>query len=554
MKYLTHTHTRTPLLMVIFFLSILVISCENNFNEIKSDETQNTLSDKIELTQGNTVKIESKSVLKSIFKDYQENVEGQNVFNAEIRVLRGKGFKPLTPIFNENQTEEIQNYVLSKKKRIANRNREFGVVSKSVSTSEDEIDLDDDLIVDPVLSGLLNEDREIIVADSLYKYTETGLYFCLVKDKQKLYDYLNKLTPSSKREQIAKIASRVAPCEQAMQKTASKMIQEQEVTNVGDGISRFVPAKDCGGVNIYNPPAPVVVVSPVVVPTPKLIKSNLEISRIEKQGFFEKIFGESEVDTEDFGDGRRIKIKFWNQNYFIFSSLGCSAKFQKREKLLGVSYWEKSYATKIELGVNDVSYDYNFNVPVYNAAKYNYENFFIEINGVKYAGSGKQIIDFPSGSTNFPFSEPAPEQLVVHIYRKDLLEINYDANKIYNQAVDLAVKQAFRQIVSYNPALNVVATKVENGDIPYKVIAVDPLSNKATISTQGLKWTYNDDHEITHYFDFNFLLTYKSNYANAGDYLQGLKGSTKYTALRADIYGAALHNNVWKGRRLILGN
>ena len=528
---------------------------QNNFNEIKIDETQVVLSDKIELVQGNTIKIESKSALKNIFKDYQKDVAGQNVFNAEVRVLQGKGFEPLTPIFNENQTTEIQNFVSRKKNRIGNRNRELGIASKSASTSEDEIDLDDELILDPVLSGLLNEDREIIIADSLYKYTETGLYFCLVKDKQKMYTYLSTLTPSAKRNKIAKIASRVAPCrEQEMLKTASKVIPEQEVTEVSDGISLFIPSRSCDGLNIYNPPAPVAVVPPTIIPSPKLIKSSLEISRVDKSGFFEKIFGESEVDTEDYGDGRRIKIKFWNQNYFVFSSLGCSARFQKREKILGVAYWEKSYATQIELGVNDVSYDYNYNVPVYNAAKYNYENFFIEINGVKYAGSGKQIIEFPSGSTNFPFSEPAPEQLVVHIYRKDLFEINYDANEIYNKAVDLAVKQAFKQIVSYNPALASVASKVENGDIPYQVIAVNPLSNKATISTQGLKWTNNDDNAITHYFDFNFLLTYKSSYANAGDYLEGLKGATKYTEVRADIYGAALHNNVWKGRRLILGD
>ena len=135
MKYL-NLHTHTLLLIAIIFSSILFISCENNFNENKSDEIQNTFSDKIELTEGNTVKIESKSALKSIFKDYQKDVEGQDIFNAEIRVLQAKGFKPLTPIFNENQTTEIQNFVSRKKNRIGNRNREFGIASKSASSSE----------------------------------------------------------------------------------------------------------------------------------------------------------------------------------------------------------------------------------------------------------------------------------------------------------------------------------------------------------------------------------------------------------------------------------
>lgn len=137
--------------------------------------------------------------------------------------------------------------------------------------------------------------------------------------------------------------------------------------------------------------------------------------------------------------------------------------FKKRVKILGVSGWQKSYATQIELGVNDISYEYNFNVPVYNAAKYNYENFFIEINGVKYAGSGKQMIEFPSGAANFPYVGTSPQEITVHILRQDLLTVKYDANKVYNQIVDLAVKEAFNKIKSYNPALKDVADKVEKG-------------------------------------------------------------------------------------------
>lgn len=120
--------------------------------------------------------------------------------------------------------------------------------------------------------------------------------------------------------------------------------------------------------------------------------------------------------------------------------------------------------------------------------------------------------------------------------------------------MDLAVKQVFKEIVSLNPALAQLAKKVENGDILYKVIAVNQIFNKVTISTQGIKWTNNNDNAITHYFDFNFLLTYNSDYNNPEDYLLGLQCSTKFTNIRADIYGAALHNNVWKGRRLILGS
>jgi hypothetical protein len=220
-----HNHLRTVFVLMVLGL-LTLFSCTNNDSVLESNSISNDIGN-LKIIEG-ILQIDSKASLKSIVTSYQKDVEGQNRFNDGIRNLQGKGFKPLTPLFNENQTEEIQNFVLSKKKRIQKRNGEFGISSKSASTSEGEIDLDDELIKDPVLTGLLNEDREIIVADSLYKYTETGLYFCLVVDKDKLYSYLNKLTPSTKRNKVAKISSRVAPCAE-MLKTA-QIMPEPEVT------------------------------------------------------------------------------------------------------------------------------------------------------------------------------------------------------------------------------------------------------------------------------------------------------------------------------------
>ncbi|PAM94088.1 hypothetical protein B4N84_13475 [Flavobacterium sp. IR1] len=508
---------------------ILLASCHNDYeNETKVQALE--LRNNYEIVNG-TIKIENKHSLKSILNSYKSDVSGQNNFNDEIRKIQGKGFKSLTPIFDVNDTKSIEDYIVAKKQKKQILNSQYGKSQNDLEDdSEDyEFDVEDDLIQDPGLAAILNEDREIIVGDSLYKFTEHGLYFCLENKKDKLYSYLDSLSVTSEIENLT----------------------NRFVTQVRGDISLFRPNRSSLIVSVPNMPRRNFFPE---LPTPKLIKSNLPVAGVSGNSFFEGIFGEMEVDTEKFDDGKRIKIKFWNQNYFLYSSLGCSARFQKKVRLFGITGWQKSYTDQIELGVNDISYDYNFNVPVYNEAKYNYENFFIEINGVKYAGSGKQILEFPGGSANFPFIGSSPQEITVRIFRKDLFEFNYDANKVYNQAIDLAVKQAFKKIVSFNPALAKVEKEVENGDRLYKVIAVNPLSNKVTISTQGLKWTSNNDNAIVHYFDLNFLFTYNSDYNNPEDYLKGLQGSKNYTNVRADIYGAALHNNEWKGRRLILGN
>lgn len=513
-----------------YFIAIIsftiLSSCENNFEDEKKTETTNSFSTKLDLIEG-TIKIENKTILKGIFKDYKKDTEQQNNFNNEIRKMQNKGFKPLTPIFDENDTEKIKNFFIAKKQHLQKRNIEFGTTSKS-AVFDDEIDFDDELISDPVLAGLLNENKEIYVADSLYKYTETGLYFCLIKDKQKLYNYLDKISITSKKQQIT-----------------NKIIQE--VTEVSEGINLFIPMEDLnsGGVSTLTPaPNP----TPVLI-SPTLIKQNLPICRIDKQGWLEKIFGETEVDTEDYGDGKRVKVKFWNQNYFLFSSIGCSARFQKRVKILGISGWQKSYATQIELGVNNIEYTYKFNVPQFNASKYQYSTVFFESNGLKFNQEGRIIDKMPTGKSSFIFDSESPQDALNITICNDILTLlsAKEANMIIDNLARAAVNALPGMADKY-----LLQNKIANGKIKYNIIIATPLDNKVTFKVMGVKWTNNDDNAITNYFDFNFLLTWSSAYESPEDYLKGLNGAKKYNALSADIYGAALHNNVWKGRRLIL--
>lgn len=178
---------------------------------MKKKTTQNNPIEEIRIVDG-TVEIENKASLKSIFNSYQESAEKQNDFNKVVRRIQRKGFKPLTPIFDKDDTEEVQKFVNQKRSRIAKRNAEYGFTSKGI----DDIDLEDELISDPVLANLLNEDREIIVGDSLYKYTETGLYFCKKEDKDRLYNYLEKLSLSEKKNIVQK------------SKSSTKKVQAQE--------------------------------------------------------------------------------------------------------------------------------------------------------------------------------------------------------------------------------------------------------------------------------------------------------------------------------------
>ena len=333
---------------------LIFSNCENYDANLDSNNQTNFIN-KVKLTDA-TIQIESKSALKSIIKSYQNSIEGQNYFNNKIKNLQSEGFKPLTPIFDVNEIEKVQEFIIKKKAKLDKK------TSNTSKIASEEISFEDEIIPDPSLAALLNEDREIIISDSLYKYTENGMYFCLMKDKQKLYDYLNKVGLSGKLSKNTSTNSQLT----------SKMALPA-VTEVSDGINLFIP------IDYYDVVPLVFATNSTVtsgIQTPKLIKQNLGICSIQKQGFFEKIFGASEKDEDYYDDNRRIQISYWNHNYFLFSSIGCSARLQKREKFLGVMYWDKSYADKIELGVNSVQYDYKFNVPQFNQSQYEYNTVF----------------------------------------------------------------------------------------------------------------------------------------------------------------------------------
>jgi len=181
--------------VILFFILLLMISCQDDLDNSEEKKSL-SLQSNYEIVDG-TIKFESKQKLKSILSSYQKDVEIQNDFNDEIITIQNKGFKPLTPVFDQDDTKELEAFILAKKVRKQKLNSAYG---KNIKVFVDEeFDIEDDLIQDPSFAALLNEEREIIIGDSLYKYTTDGLYYCLEKDRQKLNNHLKGFSSSSKK-------------------------------------------------------------------------------------------------------------------------------------------------------------------------------------------------------------------------------------------------------------------------------------------------------------------------------------------------------------------
>ena len=523
------------------FFATFFLSCENNLESSSKAEDLNYSINNFKLTNG-ILSINSREELINIHNSYKNDIPYQNEFNQMVKKLQSKGFRPLEPIFDQNNPKMIEDFVKRKQIRLHKRDLDYSIgtiISKTDSLDVD-IDLDDELIKDPFLASLLNEDREIFIGGKLYKYCEMGLFICgdqtktIVEEKADLDYYLGSLTPDQRISIINQKLMAPDPC---------LGMGVRSLTNEIDIFQDILPC-DFGGSAGTSPNPPVPNPQATYAPPSDLIKQNLPICEATANSLWELIFGVSEGCISEMNGDKRVKTKFWNQNYFFFSSIGCKVKFQKHISHWWGSWWEKSYAEKLELGTNFVKYDYNFNVPQFNADQYNQETKFFEYNGTKYNSNGGVINTVPTGAGTFVFDTESSQSIM------DITIIGHHiTNSEINQGIDLAVKQVADGVQNWLVKADLIH-KIQTGQIKYNIINAVPFDTKVTMITKGIKWADNDEHVVVHYFDMNFLFTWKNDYQGIGDYLHGLVGATTYTNLSADMYGAAYNEGQWAGSRI----
>jgi hypothetical protein len=212
---------------------------------------------------------------------------------------------------------------------------------------------------------------------------------------------------------------------------------------------------------------------------------------------------------------------------------------------MSTCWWEKSYPDQIELGVNAIQYEYNFNVPVFNAAAYNQSTTFFSFNGVNYNQFGQVIPIMPTGKGKFQFDTESSKWVM------DIVVLGHQITATdMNSAIDALAMQLVNNLPSGSSARAQIIQKMQNDQIKFNVLNAVPFSNKVKFITTDVEWTSND-HKLTHYFDFNFTFTWNSNMTGWSDYLAGLNGATAYTNVDAGIYGAAFYANQWGGSRLL---
>ncbi|MGS2737740.1 hypothetical protein [Sinomicrobium sp. M5D2P17] len=150
----------------LFILTISIYSCSKDDSISHETEASGSVGFSI---QKDKLHFSSKEELK----DFIDN-SSEKEFTEQIRTLQEKGFRPLTPIFLENETEAYNEFLIRKRDRLASKSKNILSSRGDSNILLEELDEDDEIIADPSFAAVLNEDRAIYVGDSLHVFTSRG--------------------------------------------------------------------------------------------------------------------------------------------------------------------------------------------------------------------------------------------------------------------------------------------------------------------------------------------------------------------------------------------
>lgn len=502
-------------------LSFIITSCKKDndtfVEDQKNEEPQQTL-----VTDGVVGGRYQFSSSESLSKMMGELRNDEELLEKKMKELYLKGFRPKYPIGDiENDPELIKLY----------EGRPDTVDDETEEEKEEE-----NMISDPLLASFIDENNEIVVKDTLYKFTTRGVFSSHLKDSLKLKGYLKDRQPQLSAEELLKL-----------RETASGKQQ------VADGVYRFIaPISELERNNIKEEQKRIANLTPANELQP--IIDGLPITRGDRNWFFHRIFGESRVATEHFDRRHRVKIEFFNQNYGFYKSVGISVRNQTRRFRI----WWASKANEVVLGINYIYMTYKMpTAPLkeLQAAKDENEFIILAYKGDFYFHAQNNYLKstFKVEEAKLPFIKYNNEKLLtIYIpsvagYKIDYEKELFVSDLLSQKNIATLYKMGFdflRNIGSKDKEFAVVRTPQFEDEIEAMYFAE---------RYQGENTNKKKIHLST---DYGFLLTFTSSvdkkggkwYNNFGVKPPELR---EYKTVKYDFYGMARVGGTWRGVRMV---
>ncbi|WP_103864980.1 T9SS type A sorting domain-containing protein [Aquimarina sp. I32.4] len=455
----------------------------------------------------------SEKHLQDFIKFYTSD-DNEDRLISVVSMLESKGFESLL-----NQAKKLEYYK-----------------QNLIDIPEGDIE-DDPLIGDDRLARLLNNNREIVVGGNVYKYESNGVYF------------VNGVNSDIKQKVNAKKKS-----SKSYVNFPSQTINNNIVYDLGDNVKffNFNYENSISNRNSALPENFEAKVSNTDIYAPPY---TLENCNFDDSGFFESFLpGSSEVCRSYINNDKRIRTKFSNQNYLLFSSVYAKVKSQKKKKILGISIWKKdNFCRYLEMGRTVVlRYPVEYPAPpTFNHSfliKDNNYNRVIDING-NTLHTGIQ------GTTNifekFPFKNGFNYEIYHNVGKKlDTLRIDIDINKLISKGLKGLLKglgKEFNDVFGNESQANVIMTF----DTPDGIYVAEYGKRERKYGRSIIKKVYEP---------LNFEIKLTTDAENFfGDLIKNIKpddvlNAKTYEIVVLDLYGFGSYNGSIYGSRVVKGD
>ncbi|MGY0426359.1 MAG: hypothetical protein ACWIPI_05960 [Polaribacter sp.] len=288
------------------------------------------------------------------------------VVEKKFEKLYEKGFRSQVPIINP-ENEKLITQLSSEKTK--------GLLNKGSFRGENENSDDSKLIPDPYFASIVNQNNEIIVNDTLYKFSKNeGLLFVHVKDSTRLYNYLKEQNKTLSRNALSRNpVYRMRPCEARMNYGGVTQIDERisrylrpirELSDrpISRSLRRVGIDDNCGGGNYGgsgNIRHTTITRTDPEVTVNNLIQ-NLDVCKGHKGNLSQRVFGTYRYCHKYFNNSKyRMQIEFWDQRWFIYKSVGVTVQTHKK----GWFWWNNIKSDELRLGINKIYLRYKYNEP-----------------------------------------------------------------------------------------------------------------------------------------------------------------------------------------------
>jgi len=540
---------------ITLILTLILASCQNELelNNIENNQPEAVIQKAVE--NGRFI-FSSKESLKVTIEDFQ-NDEIENV-EKEFEKLYEKGFRSHKPIVN-SENEQLQaklseEIILKRQLRKSSSNS----FSKTTTIAEEDEEDEEEFIADPLLASLVNENNEIIINDTLYKFTkEKGLFFAHIKDSIYLLNFLREDS-----EITNKAASKMA------KEIPNELCEERRlyggISRVDERISRYVRPIDDDGCYVEGGGGP-------LPPVPQLSEeeklNNIINGLPECDGnaggnWVQNIFGKSYVCRNYFDSKHRIKTEFWDQDWGVYKSVGIQTKTQRKRFWI----WWASKSGEIHLGITRILLKYDFPQPQINSYSHpqlfplnSYKNpiylwdgkFKVNVSNSNFGIFVDTQLDLPNGKLPF-FNFGNNEILNIYIpklYKKGKYNLNLTTQDITSQSNIKAL---------YKMGLDFLKSSTITNSSNTKTFAVTYQKdyNNIEVLYFGERYKKTNDNKIKRKFYSDVSFVIGATWGDQGGWsFDGIKPANEffrnYTHYELDFYGMARRGSTWRGNRMI---